>query len=203
MDRREHWNTIYTTKNEQQVSWTESFPATSLQLIEAAGLTPETCVIDVGAGDSRLVDQLIARGVHCLAVLDVSGAALQHAKARTGTAAAAVTWIEADVTGDWSLRPMDTWHDRAVFHFLTEPGDRQRYIEHVHQTLKCGGAFILATFALDGPEKCSGLPVVRYSPETLAAELGSRFEFVESLPQLHRTPWGSAQSFQYSRFRRV
>ena len=203
MDRRDHWNRVYATRSEQDVSWFEKLPALSLQMIEAAGLTPETCVIDVGGGDSRLVDALVAKGLDCLAVLDVSGAALQRARARIGSAASALTWIEADATAEWSLKPMDIWHDRAVFHFLTTLEDRARYIWHLRQTLKPHGAAIIATFALDGPTQCSGLPVVRYSPDTLAVELGDEFRLVSAVPYLHRTPWGSTQSFQYSRFLRL
>jgi SAM-dependent methyltransferase len=203
MSRRDHWNTVYTTKGEQQTAWFEALPALSLQMMEAAGLTPETCVIDVGGGDSRLVDLLVAQGLHCLAVLDVSGTALRRAQARLGTAASTVAWIEADVTTDWSFKPVDIWHDRAVFHFLTEPEDRRRYLSRLDRTLKRGGSAIMATFALDGPDRCSGLPVVRYSPETLATGLGPDFELVEHLPHIHQTPWGNSQSFQYSRFRHL
>jgi uridine phosphorylase len=149
------------------------------------------------------VDTLVARGLDCVAVLDVSGAALERARHRLGRAAAALTWIEADVTSDWSLKPMDVWHDRAVFHFLTTAEDRARYRAHLRQTLKVGGSAIIATFSLDGPEKCSGLPVARYSADTLAAELGNEFELVESVPCEHRTPRGATQAFIYARFRRV
>lgn len=200
MRRREHWNAVYATKGETDVSWFESCPTVSLQLLDAAGLTPESCVLDVGGGDSRLVDQLAARGLDCLAVLDVSGAALERARARLGARAHVPIWIEADVAGEWSLKPMDIWHDRAVFHFLTEETDRRRYREHMRQTLKPGGAAIIATFALDGPETCSGLPVRRYSAELLSAEFGDAFTLVESLPHMHATPWGGTQAFQYSRF---
>jgi trans-aconitate methyltransferase len=203
MERQAHWNTVYTTKGEREVSWFESLPAVSLQMMEAAGLSSETCVLDVGGGDSRLVDVLAARGLDCLAVLDVSGAALHRAQDRLGAKASIPIWIEADVAGDWSLKPMDIWHDRAVFHFLTEADDRQRYIVHLLQTLKAGGTAIVATFAPDGPEKCSGLPVQRYSPTSLAAELGSELALVEAVPYQHATPWGATQSFQYSRFTRV
>ncbi|MEP6919064.1 MAG: class I SAM-dependent methyltransferase [Acidobacteriota bacterium] len=171
-------------------------------MIERAGLTPETCVIDVGGGDSRLVDTLAARGLECLAVLDVSGAALHRAQARLGDAAAAVTWIEADVTADWSLKPMDIWHDRAVFHFLTAPADRAMYRSHLRRTLKVDGTAIVATFAIDGPEMCSGLPVARYSPETLAVELGVEFRLVEVVSHEHHTPWGTIQPLIYARFTR-
>jgi len=192
--RRDHWNAVYRTKGEDAVSWFEALPAISLRLLEDAGLTAETCVVDVGGGGSR--------GLDCLAVLDVSGEALHHARARVGTHAQVVTWIEADVTAGWSLKPMDIWHDRAVFHFLVAPEDRERYRAHLRETLKPRGSVIIATFALDGPDTCSGLPVVRYSADTLASELGDDFQLADSQPWRHVTPWGTSQSFQYSRFRR-
>ena len=203
MTPQEHWNAIYRSKGEQGVSWFEALPAASLELLEAAGLTEDTCVVDVGGGESRLVDALLARGLDCLAVLDVSGEALDHARARVGANAQVVTWIEADVTAGWSLKPMDIWHDRAVFHFLVAPEPRARYVAHMRETLKAGGSAIIATFAPEGPTTCSGLPVARYSPESLASELGDRFELVESRALQHVTPWGTAQAFQYSRFRRL
>jgi 2-polyprenyl-3-methyl-5-hydroxy-6-metoxy-1,4-benzoquinol methylase len=202
MERRAYWNTVYETKNEQELSWFEAHPSLSLQMMQAAGLNAETCVFDVGGGDSHLVDQLAARGLLCLAVLDVSEAALHRAQARLGSKASIPTWIEADVAGDWSLKPMDIWHDRAVLHFMTDPDDRRRYIDHLHETLKPGGSAIIATFALDGPEMCSGLPVVRYSPDSLQRAVGREFELVEAVRHRHMTPWGTQQSFQYCRFRR-
>lgn len=203
MDRQQHWNNVYARKGEQDVSWFEALPSTSIEMMEAAGLNAETCVLDVGGGDSRLVDTLAARGLDCLAVLDVSGAALERARTRLGQAAAVPIWIEADVAGDWQLKPMDIWHDRAVFHFLTGAEDRMLYVLHLRDVLKLRGSAIIATFAPDGPEKCSGLPVARYSPEELASELGQGFALVESRRHVHLTPWGSSQSFQYSRFTRV
>jgi SAM-dependent methyltransferase len=200
--RRDHWERVYQTKGDEDVSWFESLPVISLEILEASGLTRETCVLDVGGGDSRLVDHLAARGMDCLAVLDVSGAALERAQSRLGDAARVPVWIEADVTGDWRLKPMDIWHDRAVFHFLIATHDRERYCRRLSATLKAGGSAIFATFALDGPDRCSGLPVQRYSAETLAAELGEDFELLESLPHVHRTPSGQSQSFVYCRFRR-
>jgi len=198
-----HWESIYNGKAERDFSWFETVPQVSLAMLDAAGVTPGMCVLDVGGGDSRLIDQLVARGMDCLAVLDVSGAALQRAQARLGTAAQVPVWIESNVTADWTLKPVDVWHDRAVFHFLTAPEDRARYIDHMNDVLKVNGTVIIATFAPDGPEKCSGLPVARYSPETLTAALGERFELVEARPHRHTTPWGTVQSFQYSRLRRV
>lgn len=203
MDRPKHWESIYQTRGERELSWFEEVPAVSLELLEAAGLSAGTCVVDVGGGESRLVDELLARGLDCLTVLDVSHEALVHTRARLGEAAQTVTWIEADVTGAWSLKPMDIWHDRAVFHFLVDPDDRRRYVTHVRETLKLHGSAIIATFGPDGPERCSGLPVVRYSPSGLAAELGDGFTLIEWRPHQHRTPGGTMQSFQYSRFRRV
>ena len=200
MERASHWNLIYTTKTERDASWFEPLPAISLEMLDAAGVTADTCVLDVGGGDSHLVDALTARGLDCLAVLDVSGAALDRAKIRLGPAAQTPIWIEADVTGEWTLKPMDVWHDRAVFHFLTTPDDRARYKRHLLETLKPGGTAIIATFALDGPARCSGLPVERYSPESLAQELGPAFGLRDARAHAHTTPWGSTQSFQYSRF---
>ena len=203
MDRKQHWETVFSRRPEGELSWFESLPATSIRLLEAAGLNAHTCVLDVGGGDSHLVDHLAARGLDCLAVLDISEAALARARSRLGPAASVPIWLEADVSGEWSLKPMDIWHDRAVYHFLTAVQDRQRYLFHLLQTLKPGGSAILATFALDGPERCSGLPVMRYSPETLSTELGPELSLVESIRHLHTTPWGTSQSFVYCRFQRV
>jgi len=203
MERAAHWNTVYSSKGEREVSWFEALPALSLEMLQAAGMTPESCVLDVGGGDSHLVDALAARGLDCLAVLDVSGAALERARTRLGASAQVPIWIEADVTGAWTLKPMDIWHDRAVFHFLVSPDDRARYKQHMVDTLKVGGTAILATFAPDGPKTCSGLPVQRYSPVQLLAEVGASFELVESRAHVHTTPSGSTQSFQYSRLRRT
>ena len=197
---KQHWDTVYATKGEHDVSWFEASPVVSLQLIEATGLTARTCVLDVGGGESRLVDALLARGVMCIAVLDVAREALVRAQARLGDKAREVAWLEADVTAVWSWKEVDIWHDRAVFHFLTERADRDSYKARLAERLKPGGSAILATFAPDGPEKCSGLPVVRYSPETLGSELGDGFVLVDSRRHTHMTPWGTTQAFQYSRF---
>jgi len=139
----------------------------------------------------------------CLAVLDVSRTALERARSRLGATASVPVWIEADVTGNWTLEPMDIWHDRAVFHFLTKPGDQARYLSRMRDVLKVRGSAIIATFAPDGPETCSGLPVMRYSPEALARRLGPGFSLADSRRHVHRTPWGTTQAFQYSRFVRT
>ena len=144
------------------------------------------------------MDRLVDRGLACLTVVDISGAALQ--RARTRLPDAPVTWIEADVTGDWNVPRVDFWHDRAVFHFLTDASDRARYVERLTHALNPGGQAIIATFALEGPPKCSGLPVMRYSPETLAAELGAAFRLEDTARETHATPLGGTQEFWYSRF---
>lgn len=148
------------------------------------------------------MDGLVARGIACVTVVDISGAALHRARSRLPHAA--VNWIEADVTGPhWNAVPADLWHDRAVFHFLTDPADRARYVARLEETLNSGGQVIIATFAPDGPPTCSGLPVVRYSPEALAAELGASFSLQEAVREVHTTPSGSTQEFWYSRLARV
>ena len=145
------------------------------------------------------MDHLLARGVLCVTVLDVSGEAICRAKERLPHAP--VTWIHADVTSEWTASAVDLWHDRATFHFLTDSDDRRRYVNALRRTLKPEGQAVIATFAVEGPTRCSGLPVVRYSAETLAAELGSEFQLLESVPEQHRTPAGVTQAFLYSRFR--
>lgn len=202
MNRAEHWDRVYSTKGDLEVSWFEPEPAISLALLEAAGLQPASCVIDVGGGNSRLVDGLLARGVSCLSVLDVSAAAVERTRARLGSAGAGVHWIVADAAGDWDEPSVDLWHDRAVFHFLTDPEDRARYLSHLMRAVKPGGAVVMATFAHDGPERCSGLPVARYSADTLAAALGAGFSLEQALPHTHETPWGARQAFQYACLRR-
>jgi SAM-dependent methyltransferase len=203
MNRQQHWDTVYETKGERDVSWFEVSPDLSIAMIEAVGLSGVTCIIDIGGGESHLVDALVARGIACIAVLDVAGASLDRARTRLGAHASKVRWIEADVTAEWSWQPVDIWHDRAVFHFLTAREDRSRYAERLRAMLKPGGSAIIATFAPEGPKTCSGLPVVRYSPELLASELGDEFVLIDSRRHMHTTPWGATQAFQYSRFRRV
>lgn len=174
----------------------------SLQFLDRAGLTPTSRVVDIGGGDSRLVDALVNLRLTHIAILDVSRTALDRARARLGPAASHVVWIAADVTDPhWQVEPVDIWHDRAVFHFLVDPEDRERYVERVKTTLKPGGALIIGTFALDGPSQCSGLPVARYSAEMLAATFGPSFTLIEQMHEQHHTPAGATQSFQWCRFR--
>jgi SAM-dependent methyltransferase len=199
MDRHEHWNSIYQTKAVTDVSWFESDPQVSWVLINSAAPTPGR-VIDVGGGASRLVDRLVATGFKPVTVLDISEVALEHAKARLGDAATQVHWIVGDICRIAPLPPCDNWHDRAVFHFLTEPEDRRKYVELVTRTLRIGGHLIIGTFAVDGPPKCSGLEVRRYDADSLARELGPRFKLVRQLSHKHMTPTGKPQQFVFGVF---
>jgi len=199
--RQAHWEGVYTKKGENEVSWFQENPAPSLELIAQVGATPASAIIDIGGGASRLVDNLVERGFEDVTVLDLSEAALEAAKARLGDRAAQVHWIVADATVWKPLRAYDIWHDRAAFHFLTEDRDRAAYVARLERALKVGGYAIIATFALDGPERCSGLPVVRYDPVSLGQTLGRAFQLVDTRQHAHATPWGTEQSFQFSVFR--
>ena len=203
MDRQSHWEQVYTTKAPDAVSWYQPRPVRSLALLDDIGVTPDTRIIDVGGGDSTLVDALVARGMHRITVLDLSGAALARARARLGAQARDVTWLEADITTvELPEAAFDVWHDRAVFHFLTDAAERARYVATMERSVRPGGAVVMATFALDGPARCSGLDVVRYGPGELAVALGDSFELVRSDRDVHRTPTGAAQPFTYAVFRR-
>ncbi|WP_456620005.1 MULTISPECIES: class I SAM-dependent methyltransferase [unclassified Bradyrhizobium] len=201
-DRSTHWDKVYATKGEAEVSWFQDSPAISLEMIRAANPDHDAAIIDIGGGASRLVDRLLQEGYRDLAVLDISANALDAARQRIGQAAAGVDWIVADVTTWHPARRFEVWHDRAAFHFLTDPRDRAAYVERLRSAVAHGGHVIIATFAPDGPEKCSGLPVQRHDSASLSAELGPEFALVESRSETHHTPWNSAQAFQFSRFRR-
>lgn len=199
--RKAHWENVYTTKGENEVSWFQDNPAPSLDLIDLAQPTSETAIVDIGGGASRLVDSLVARGFCDVTVLDLSEAALNAARRRLG-GDAKIQWIVADVIKWRPTRTYDIWHDRAAFHFLTEPADRAAYVGHLKEAVKPGGHVIIGTFALDGPERCSGLPVSRHDAASLAAEFGDGFTLVDSRRHEHTTPWGATQRFQFSTFRR-
>lgn len=203
MDRQAHWDAVYAAKQPTEASWYQPRPTRSLELLRESGAGAGTSVIDVGGGDSTLVDALLEQGFHRVTVLDVSRAALARARARLGAAAERVTWIEADVTRV-ELPPAryDVWHDRAAFHFLTDAEDRARYVERAACALRPGGSLVLATFAPEGPARCSGLQVVRYAPGALARELGPAFALQHDVSEVHRTPAGVGQRFTYAVFRR-
>jgi 2-polyprenyl-3-methyl-5-hydroxy-6-metoxy-1,4-benzoquinol methylase len=203
LDRQAHWNHIYTSKDEQAVSWFEAVPQVSLDLIHATGVGHDAAVIDIGGGASRLVDALLDEGFHDLTVLDISEESLKKSKARLGARGASMQWIVADVTTWQPERLYEVWHDRATLHFLTAPEERVAYVERLMRAVRPGGHVIIATFALEGPERCSGLPVVRHDAASLAALLGPSFELMEARRQDHTTPAGAVQRFQFSRFRRT
>ena len=200
MDRKQHWEQVYRQKSDETLSWFQPRPEISLDLIHAVGLRKTEALIDVGGGASRLVDQLLAEGYTDLTVLDIAQQALITARTRLGNSASQVHWIAADLTAWQPGRSYRLWHDRAVFHFLTDPVERAAYRKNLEAALAPGGTAIIASFALEGPERCSGLPVQRYSPQTLAAELGSGFRLLQHRHDAHHTPADRIQQFQYSVF---
>lgn len=202
-DRTIHWDNVYATKGEVEVSWFQDSPAISLDMIRAACPNHDAAIIDIGGGASRLVDHLLQDGYRDLAVLDLSANALEAARKRIGAIASTVGWIVADATAWQPAKIYDVWHDRAAFHFLTDPRDRAAYVKRLRSAVAPGGQVIIATFAPDGPERCSGLPVQRHDSASLAAELGPEFELVETRREVHHTPWNSTQAFQFSRFKRL
>lgn len=198
--RREHWEAVYGARASDAVSWYQAEAGPSLALLAELGVGPGASVLDVGGGASTLVDGLLAAGHDDVTVLDVSEHALAAARARLGARATQVTWLAADITTVEFGRAWDVWHDRAVFHFLTEAADRAGYRTRLHGALAPGGVAVVATFAADGPERCSGLPVCRYAPDELAAALD--LVLVASRRELHRTPAGGAQAFTWVALRR-
>lgn len=203
METQNHWEDVYKAKTPTQVSWFQEHSRLSLQFIQRTGVGKTGRIIDVGGGASTLVDDLLAGGFKQVTILDISDTALQAARRRLGRRASDVNWLQADIA-QASLPDQfyDVWHDRAVFHFLTRLEDRQRYVEAVRHSVKPGGHVIVATFAPDGPLRCSGLDVVRYSPIGLHGEFGNDFELVDSARETHTTPMGTEQKFIYCYCRR-
>lgn len=203
MNRQAHWNQVYQSKAPDEVSWHQTSPTTSLQLIEASGISRDQSMIDVGGGASVLVDCLLDAGFQRPAVLDISMAALAHTRQRLGSRADGVEWVVADVTEFIPSRQFALWHDRAVFHFLTDSDDRRKYVAALQRALSPEGHVIIGTFALDGPAKCSGLDVARYDARAIAAELGAGFQLREQRDETHVTPWNTEQRFSFFRFGRI
>ena len=198
MSEQDHWDKVYRTKAPDAVSWYRAHLERSLALIARAAPDRSAAIIDVGGGESTLVDDLLAGGYRNLSVLDLSPTAIEVARARTGEAGRQVTWLVADVTtADLMPQAYDVWHDRAVFHFLTEPDRRAAYVRQVARSVKPGGHVIVATFGPEGPVKCSGLDVVRYDAGSLHGEFGASFRLIESATELHQTPFGTTQQFLY------
>jgi 2-polyprenyl-3-methyl-5-hydroxy-6-metoxy-1,4-benzoquinol methylase len=198
---KDHWEHLYADKDTAEVSWHQVHPQHSLSLIADTGIGTAASIIDIGGGASTLVDHLLQAGYRDITVLDIARTAIERAQHRLGDRSQQVTWIEADVTDCTPAQKFDIWHDRAVFHFLTNDQDRDSYLEALHQSLKPGGQAIIATFSESGPSRCSGLDIMRYSPETLSHALGSQsLHLVETLTEEHRTPNGGLQQFVYCRF---
>lgn len=203
MRAKEHWEQVYASRAANAVSWYQAHADRSLGLIRTTGVSRNASIIDVGGGASTLAEDLLAEGYTDLTVLDISAAAIATAKARLGERALEVRWIEADITTiNLPRHCIDVWHDRAVFHFLTGSEDRMTYICAILHAVRPGGHVIIATFAEDGPKKCSGLPVVRYSPEALHAELGGAFTLLRCEREGHITPAGAVQRFLYCHLRK-
>lgn len=204
MDRKAHWERVYQTKQPTEMSWYQAHPTLSLELLAEANIGPEHTILDVGGGDSTLVDALVMNGFPHVTVLDISGTALARARTRLGELAKTVNWVEADITHiELPVSTYDVWHDRAVFHFLVDPVSRARYLRAVQRTLRPNGIVLIATFAPDGPTRCSGLDVVRYSAADLGELFGDAFTLLRSGGQVHHTPTGGEQRFSYAMLRRL
>jgi len=208
VDRAGHWDDVYGTRRVDEVSWFQHRPVTSLALLEGLALPSEAGIVDVGGGASTLVDELVAAGHRDVTVVDVSETALDAARGRLavtvgGGGTSGVAWVRADVTSWVPGRTFAAWHDRAVFHFLVDPGDRAHYRAVLAGALDPGAHAVVATFAVDGPTTCSGLPVQRYDADDLVAELGEGFDLVEARRELHTTPGGATQPFTWVVLRRA
>lgn len=201
-DEQDHWTQVYEDRAPTAVSWYQETPEPSLRALRRFGASRASSLIDVGGGASKLVDALLEHGWHDITVMDLAASALEAAKARLGILANRVHWEVADITEWQPTRQFDVWHDRAVFHFFTEAQHREAYRRALLTALSPGGLVIMATFAHDGPERCSGLPVRRYDAASLAEEMGEPLELIDGWREEHVTPSGSKQSFAWSAFRR-
>jgi len=202
-DPKDHWENIYKNKSSQKVSWYSPHLKMSFELILSLGLPKNVAIIDVGGGASTLPDDLLAEGLKNITVLDISSEALEVSKSRLKDKVRFVHWIESDVSkAALPASKYDLWHDRALFHFLTKPEDRQKYVNNISRALKPGGYALIATFGPNGPLKCSGLEIVRYSVEDLKKELGEAFELEKHFIEIHKTPFDTTQEFLYCLFRK-
>jgi ubiquinone/menaquinone biosynthesis C-methylase UbiE len=202
MDRKEHWESTYATRRDEELSWYQEYPAISLAMIRKSGVGFDDPIIDVGGGASLLADCLLKKGYRNLTVLDISAAALGRGRQRLGDDASRIEWIEQDITRFTADRPFALWHDRAMFHFLTREEDRKAYVQAMRKALHPAGQVLIAAFAIGGPEKCSGLDIVQYDAAGLGKELGPGFSLLEQQQENHLTPAGKSQRFGYYRFLR-
>lgn len=200
-ERKKHWETVYETKSPNEVSWTQEIPKTSLDFIKSLGLSKTAKIIDIGGGDSKLVDFLIEEGFENISVLDISKKALEKAKIRLGDKAQKVNWIISDITEFVPNTTYDVWHDRATFHFLTTPEQISKYIETARKSIT--GYLIIGTFSENGPKKCSGLDIKQYNEITLTDELKTGFEKISCITEDHKTPFETTQNFLFCSFKKV
>ncbi|MGG7468249.1 class I SAM-dependent methyltransferase [Chryseobacterium arthrosphaerae] len=200
-EHKNHWENVYETKNLDQVSWTQAKPQTSLDFISSFGLGKEARIIDIGGGDSNLVDFLLQEGYENITVLDISSKALEKAKERLGDAAAKVKWIATDITAFEPVETYDIWHDRAAFHFLTNQEQVSKYMGIAEKSIT--GFMVLGTFSKNGPTKCSGLDIQQYDEESLSSEFESGFEKIQCLTEDHTTPFGTVQNFVFCSFKKL
>ena len=204
MSNKSHWDGVYGGRAGDALSWYQAYPKRSLELIRDSGIGPDAGIIDVGGGTSGLAFELLRRGFSGLWVLDISAAALAAARNRLGADAARVRWVEGDITrAQLPAAHFDVWHDRAVFHFFTDPVQQAAYVEKAGAAVKPGGHLVISTFAADGPEQCSGLPVARYDVASMQSRCAGRFELMRSEREEHRTPAGKLQRFRYFVLRRL
>jgi trans-aconitate methyltransferase len=203
MDSRRHWNHIYRHKTPEQLSWTQKTPITSLAFIDAFHLPTDARIIDIGGGESQFARLLLEKGFRDITVLDISEEAIKRAQDELGEKAALVQWIVSDITDFIPTHPYDLWHDRATFHFLTTPSQVSRYLGHARAAVPAGGYLIIGTFSDKGPDKCSGLPVHRYTEETLTKELHHGFNKIKCIAEDHQTPFHTVQNFLFCSFKRA
>lgn len=200
IDNKKHWENVYETKQPNEVSWTQEIPTTSLQFIDSFGIDKNAAIIDIGGGDSRLVDYLLDKGFVNISVLDISSKSLEKAKHRLGSKAEKVNWIVSDITEFSPSRKYDVWHDRATFHFLTTSEQINKYMTIARSSIS--GYMTIGTFSVNGPEKCSGLPIKQYDEETLSNELNDGFEKIKCITEEHITPFNTTQDFLFCSFKR-
>ena len=200
-DRKNHWESVYENKDAHQVSWTQEIPKTSLDFIRSLGIEKDASIIDVGGGDSKLVDYLVEAGYKNITVLDISAKALEKAKRRLGKKATSINWVVSDITEFEPKSSYDVWHDRATFHFLTKKSQITNYIETVRKCVN--GHLIIGTFSDKGPNKCSGLDIRQYTEETLMLELESGFEKIKCIREDHITPFDTKQNFLFCSFKKI
>ena len=199
-DRKNHWETVYETKNPDQVSWTQEVPKTSLDFIYSFGLTKKAKIIDIGGGDSKLVDYLLDEGYENITVLDISAKALEKAQARLGDKSKKVNWVVSDITEFEPNTTFDIWHDRATFHFLTTIEQVSKYMNTARKSVN--GYMTIGTFSENGPTKCSGLEIKQYTEQTLTDELKNGFEKIKCVTEDHTTPFDTTQNFLFCSFKR-